>query len=219
MTAERLLILDFDGTLCLGDGPVLSFAREVAEVAATQPRELLDPLASFLRGDAGTEFDGCADGYSAVGAWARSRGLDTAVISAAFHRGRAEVDAGRIPISTPDGVVNRLAAMSDWRRVLVTNSPLASTLTLADRLGLTPVLDDIFGDAGKPAGLHTLLGADGELDARRWSRIVSIGDIWVNDLAPVHAAGGDTGLIERHAQPHATPTWRAGDVQPLFDQI
>lgn len=217
--ADRLLILDFDGTLCLGDGPVSAFAREVATAAGVAPVDLLDPLDRFLQGESGTEFDGCADGYTAVATWARERGLDRAAMTAAFLRGRAELDAGRIEVSTPPGVIERLESLQSWHRVLVTNSPLASTLTLTARLGLRPVLDAIIGDAAKPGGLEALLAPDGDLDARRWRRVVSLGDIWINDLAPVHATGGDTGLIERHAQPQATPTWRAGNIQALLDEI
>ncbi len=216
---EQLLILDFDGTVCIGDGPVTAFAREVADAAGVHATELLDPLDRFLRGESGTRFDGSADGYTAVGQWARERGLDRAALSAAFLRGRAEVDAGRIAIAAPEGVIDRLAELREWRRVLVTNSPLTSTMTLTSKLGLTPVLDAVIGDAAKPGGLQALLAPGGELEAGRWSRIVSIGDIWVNDLEPVHVLGGETGLIERHPQPQATPTWRAANVQQLLAQI
>ncbi len=217
--ADRLLILDFDGTLCLGDEPVREFARQVASEAAAPAPELLDPLDRFLQGEQGTPFDGCADAYTAVAAWARERGLERDAMTAAFLRGRAELDAGRIEISTSDGVIDRLGAMLGWYRVLVTNSPLASTMTLTARLGLDTVLDTIIGDAAKPGGLEALLSPAGDLAARRWGRIVSLGDIWVNDLAPVDAVGGETGLIERHPQPQATPTWRAANVQSLLDQI
>lgn len=217
--ADRLLILDFDGTLCLGDGPVRAFAREVASAAGASEGELLDPLDRFLLGETGSEFDGCADGYTAVALWARERGLGRGPMTEAFLRGRADLDAGLIEISTPDGVIDRLGSLTGWHRVLVTNSPLASTTTLTTRLGLQPVLDAIIGDAAKPGGLEALLAPRGVLDARRWSRIVSVGDIWINELAPVHAIGGDTGLIERHPQPEATPTWRADNVQSLLDRI
>lgn len=217
--SDRLLILDFDGTLCLGDGPVRAFAREVASAVGASAAELLDPLDRFLQGESGTPFDGSADAYTAVAEWARNRGLERGAMTAAFLRGRAEVDAGSIEISSPDGVIGRLGALEGWHRVLVTNSPLASTVTLTARLGLDTVLDAIIGDAAKPGGLDALLAPDGELDVRRWRRIVSLGDIWINDLAPVHAVGGDTGLIERHPQPEATPTWRADNVQSLLDQI
>lgn len=217
--ADRLLILDFDGTLCLGDGPVRAFAREVATAAGAAPVDLLDPLDRFLQAESGTEFDGCADGYTAVATWARERGLERAAMTAAFLRGRAELDAGRIEVSTPPGVIERLDSLRGWHRVLVTNSPLASTVTLTARLGLRPVLDTVIGDAAKPGGLEALLAPGGGLDARRWRRVVSLGDIWVNDLAPVHAVGGETGLIDRHRQPQAAPTWRADNVQALLAQI
>lgn len=217
--SRQLLILDFDGTLCLGDGPMRAFAVSVADAAAVAHAELLDPLDEFLHGVRDTVFDGCADGYTAVATWARERGIDGEALSAAFFRSRAEVDAGLVPVETLDGMVEALSGLTEWRRVLVTNAPINSTRILAGRLGLTPVLHDIIGDAAKPAGMHRLLGAHGDLDRQQWDRIVSIGDIWDNDLAPVFAWGGDTGLIERHVQPQATPTWRGANVLELLARL
>lgn len=217
--ARGLLILDLDGTLVLGDGPVMGFAAAIAETAGAAPASLLDPLERFLAGRTGTEFDGCADGYIAVGRWAAAHGLGAKATSAAFQRSRVDVDSGRIPVHAPDRAVARLRSMARWHRVLVTNSPRASAETLIERLGFAGALDAVIGDARKPGGLERLVGPGGRLDAGGWDRVVSIGDIWDNDLAPVHAVGGQTGLIERHAQPHATPTWRAGDLQQALEQL
>lgn len=215
-----LLILDFDGTLCLGDGPARAYGMQVAREAGRDPLEISAALDGFfgVTDDVG-ELDGTPDGYTAVARWGRARGLDDHALSRAFQRSRPAVESGEVPVHAPDGAA---ALLDDWRafdRVLVTNAPQVGTELLVDRLGLRDVLDDILGDAAKPAGLSRMLGPGGALDAARRPFIISVGDIWANDLAPVAAQGGVTGLIERHPQPDASPTVRAGSIQAVFERL
>lgn len=216
--SRDLLILDFDGTLCLGDAPVLAYATEVARALGHPEASILVPLEAFLNGEEPRGFAGSADGYSAVAHWARSHGLEERAMSAAYHASREALASGAIDIRTPDGIEGFLRGFSDWERVLVTNAPTAGTELLVERLGLAPLLDRVIGDAGKPEGLRrfTAPGADG--DPRRRSRTLSIGDIWRNDLEPVaHAAA--TALIERHPQADAQPTFRGSRIDALYDDI
>lgn len=216
--SRDLLILDFDGTLCLGDAPVLAFASEVAKAAGRPEASIREPLEAFLGGADSTRFAGCADGYSAVAAWAREHDLAASAVSYAYLASREVLEGGELDIRTPDGVEEFLRGFSGWERVLVTNAPTAGTEGLVERLGLATLLDRVIGDAGKPDGLrrYTAPGADGDLT--RAGRVLSIGDIWRNDLEPVaHAAA--TALIERHAQPDARPTFRARELVALYDEI
>ena len=48
--SEGLLILDFDGTLCLGDAPVIAYATEVARSLGHPERSIQEPLEAFLGG-------------------------------------------------------------------------------------------------------------------------------------------------------------------------
>ncbi|MER3394467.1 MAG: hypothetical protein RIA38_05840, partial [Microcella pacifica] len=69
--SEGLLILDFDGTLCLGDAPVIAYATEVARSLGHPERSIQEPLEAFLGGVSDGPFAGSADGYGAVAQWAR----------------------------------------------------------------------------------------------------------------------------------------------------
>lgn len=215
-----LLILDFDGTLCLGDGPVRAYGLEVAREAGHDPREIAEALDGFfgVAGDVG-ELGGTPDGYTAVARWGRARGLDEVALSRAFHRSRPAVERGDVPVYAPEGAVDLLDQWRHCDRVLVTNAPQSGTEVLVERLGLRGVLDHIVDDAAKPAGLSRMLSPGGALEAEHRPLIVSVGDIWVNDLAPVAGLGGITGLIERHPQIDATPTVRAGDIQQVFERL
>jgi FMN phosphatase YigB (HAD superfamily) len=216
--SRDLLILDFDGTLCLGDAPVLAYASEIARAVGEPEASIRTPLEAFLSGEDSTRFAGCADGYSAVALWARAHHLDESSMSAAYLASREVLESGALAIETPAGIEDFLRAFAHWERVLVTNAPTAGTELLVERLGLAPLLDRVIGDAGKPEGLHryTEPGADG--DPRERGRTLSIGDIWRNDLEPVaHVAA--TALVERHAQPDARPTFRAPRIEDLYDVI
>lgn len=215
-----LLILDFDGTLCLGDGPVRAYGREVAIAAGIDPATISEALDDFFGpSPAAGELSGTPDGYTAVARLGRARGLSDEDLGRAFRRSRPAVESGEVPVHAPEGALDLLERWSECERVLVTNAPQRGTETLVARLGLTGGLDVIVGDAAKPAGLHRLLAAGGPLDAARRPLIVSVGDIWVNDLEPVAAIGGMTALIERHPQPDATPTVRAGGFQEALDRL
>lgn len=215
-----LLILDFDGTLCLGDGPVRAYGREVAREAGHDPLEISVALDGFFGvADEVGVLAGTPDGYTAVARWGRARGLDDLALSRAFQRSRPAVESGEVSVYAPEGAVDLLEGWRDFERVLVTNAPQKGTETLVERLGLRGVLDDIVGDAAKPSGLSRMLAPGGELHAARRPLIVSVGDIWVNDLAPVASQGGVTGLIERHPQTDAVPTVRADTIQGVFELL
>jgi len=213
-----LLILDFDGTLCVGESPVLAYAREVARALGEPAPSILEPLESFLAGEPSPLAAGSADGYSAVAAWARSRGLGDEDLGLAYHASRRELEAGELEVAAPEGIEAFLHSFESWERVLVTNAPRAGTEHILERLHLAHLVDRVVGDAGKPDGLRrfTASGAEGDLRAR--DHVLSIGDIWRNDLEPV-AHGAATALIERHAQPEARPTFRAATIEALYDEI
>lgn len=216
--SRDLLILDFDGTLCLGDAPVLAYATEVARAVGEPEASILAPLEAFLRGEDAGGLAGSADGYSAVARWARDHDLGERAMSDAYLASREALEAGELDIGTPDGIEGFLRGFADWERVLVTNAPTAGTVRLVERLGLAPLLDRVVGDAGKPEGLRRYTAPGAEGDPHRRGRTLSLGDIWRNDLEPVaHAA--TTALIERHPQPAARPTFRAARIEDLYDVI
>jgi phosphoglycolate phosphatase-like HAD superfamily hydrolase len=213
-----VLILDFDGTLCLGDAPVRAYAAEVAALLGGDPALINEPLDAFLATRVST-IEGVVDGYQAVAHLARQHGLNDAALSTAYTRSRRALDSGHLDISAPDGIHELLGEWSDYRRVLVTNAPGAGTSALLETLGIASLIDDVVGDARKPGGLERLLAQPDRLGWNSGEPLVSVGDIWVNDLAPVAARGGLTGLIERHAQPEATPSVRAPRIQDVLDEL
>ena len=207
---NSILLLDFDGTIALGDGPVLAYATQVA-TALGDDGGFVESIRSALA----ASDDGALDGYDAVRRAATPRGADSRLLSAAYRASREQLATPAAPITAPAGLADFLTeAAADAERMLVTNAPATRIDAALDALGLAGLFDRIVTGAGKPAGLEALLATLPDD-----SRVLSIGDIWHNDLAPAHARGHATALIGGFADPDATPTYRAADFATLIPQL
>ncbi|NRD27520.1 HAD family hydrolase [Frigoribacterium sp. VKM Ac-2836] len=237
MTTTHVLVLDFDGTVCLGDGPVLTYARLLDEaLAETDPRHpprLVEAvLARFVGSPLDDEptgvdeavalADGSPDGYVVAERVSRALGIDDDTRSAAYAGARAALADGRLETTAPEGLAELLGSLPDGVHVvLVTNSPEHGVVQPLERLGLADRVDAIVTDARKPSGLPAVLDrlrADAGLDDRP-DRLLSVGDIWANDLEPAAAQGSPTALVERFPAPDARPTHRAPTLPELYPAI
>lgn len=205
---NSILLFDFDGTIALGDGPVLAYAQQVA-AGLGDDGTFLDDVRAILAAADGDALDG----YDAVRRVAETRGADARLLSAAYLASRAQLGTADAPIAAPDGLAGFLAGV-DAERILVTNAPAIRIVDALGTLGLRGLFDRIVTDAGKPQGLEAVLD-DLPVDAR----VLSIGDIWHNDLAPAHARGQATALIGGFSDPDATPTFRAAEFSTLVPQL
>ncbi|MFC0678020.1 HAD family hydrolase [Lysobacter korlensis] len=222
-----VLVLDFDGTVCLGDAPVYEYAAAVvrrlpeAERPAGEER-LHSALAGFFTGVRNPDLAEAPDGYYAVAALAAELGVSDADRNAAYLESRTAVHAGEVPIFAPPGLRDVLdEARRHARVVLVTNAPERGVESLLGILGLGEVFDTVRGDAGKPAGMGPILDALLEDAALRATpdRLLSVGDIWANDLAPAAERGCSTALIDRYGLGDGEPTHVAAAIVELYPAI
>ncbi|GAA4196605.1 HAD family hydrolase [Microbacterium oryzae] len=205
---QSILVFDFDGTVALGDGPVCSYARHiVARDSAVSYEDLISDLERPA---------GALDGYDLVARRARAAGADASTLDAAYLASRAQLATPESPVCAPRGLDVFLAALRGRaRRVLATNAPAIRIDEALAALGLADVFDEVLTDVGKPAGMSGYL--DG-LPAG--ARVLSIGDIWVNDLAPAHQRGHATALVGTADVPAtAAPDHRAAGVADLYEVI
>jgi FMN phosphatase YigB (HAD superfamily) len=205
---NSILLFDFDGTIALGDGPVLAYAQQVADALGDQ-----DGFVDGIRAQLASADEESLDGYDAVRRAAEERGADAALLSTAYLASRAQLATADAPIEAPEGLAAFLAD-ADAERVLVTNAPAIRIAEALDALGLAGLFDRVVTDARKPAGLEAVLA-----DLPAGARVLSVGDIWHNDLAPAHARGHATALIGGFPDPHATPTFRAAEFSTLVPQL
>lgn len=202
LTSDVILLFDFDGTVCLGDGPAYAYARRVA--AALGPddeRAFLAAHDAFCKGRPTTAstFD-ALDPYNAVRRLAGEYGLGEDVRLPAYLEARAGMAAGEFELSAPEGFREFLWDLPGGvRTALVTNAPLDGLEAILARIKLDGLFDEVIGDAAKPAGLGPIL--DGLLGGREASSLLSIGDIPRNDLVPAAERGCATAYVDHFGRP------------------
>ena len=263
---EKLLVLDFDGTLCLGDDPVLTYAAHVDATLADRgltgnlPRQVHQIVSEALATDQllaaeityrtdGTpvavaeELGGqepthkseahpvswpLQDGYQLTQLLAHQAGLTGAESGQCFRQARRALVAAGLESSdlhAPGGATEVLAEVRDRAVVvLITNSPADGFAPWLQALGLSESFDAVINDARKPFGMPEALdAARAETDrspgetATSQDLVLSIGDIWRNDLAHVSADGGTTVLIDRFSTGLGAPDHRVTDWSQAAD--
>jgi len=206
-STRPVLVLDFDGTVCVGDAPVWAYAEAVIagllDDATTAGRDGVasDDLDADIRARLGAFLDGepgspaYIDGYAAVAALAADR-ASAEQLQLAYATSRRALADGSIPVSTPPGLAELLSELGgNIERVLVTNAPEDGIRETLGALGLDTVIDRVITSAGKPSGWTALL--PGLIGHRPASAVLAVGDIWGNDLEAPLAAGCATALIDR----------------------
>lgn len=210
------LVLDFDGTVCLGDGAVWAYADRVlpllpGDVGARVRNALADYLA---RPWSWPDF---ADGYIALAQLTEGSVTPAARHEAYLDSRQALSDPGA-DIHPPDGLAELLDELAgSVRTVVLTNAPATGLDAALHRLGLTDRIDTVLHSAGKPEHAPELL-ADLLADAPA-SHLCSVGDLWANDIAPALQLGCVTALIDRTGAESRPAHLRAGRIEDLYPGI
>lgn len=207
-------MLDFDGTVCLGDDAVLAYARELAahpggeDVPADIERFLADPDVDPRLADAD-------DGYQAVWKLGELAGISPDRRNAAYRLSRENLDTA--DLRTPPGLVELLEEL-DVRRVLCTNAPGHRLEPLLDALGLRAVIDYVLPDARKPTlmGVHLSKLLDAAGLSGHPEQLMSVGDIWHNDLAPALEIGCATAYVDAYGRNRGAAHLRAATLPEMY---
>lgn len=223
---DTLLLLDFDGTVAVGHGPVHAYAAAAASslppAAAAAFRA--DVAAALAADQDGGPHGGRAaplplDGYDLVRLLAERHGVGPLALSAAYLASRHALGTDGAPVSAPPGLAAVLAELrTEATVVLATNAPATRLRPTLVDLGLGGLLDRVVTEVGKPAGLGAVLDGLGAAPAGP-VRVLSIGDVWANDLSPVAARGHATALVSRRPPPEARPTWTVPDLPALYPAL
>lgn len=206
-----ILLLDFDGTVCLGDDPVRAYADAVADALDPATAEALrSGLTAFLDTGAGEYLDG----YSAVQHLAA--GVDARDLAAAYAHSRERLATGELEVWAPAGLAEFLGRICA-EVVLATNAPRRGVIETLDRLGLASGIDRIVTDAGKPEKMPCVV--DDVIGERPPHLLAAVGDIWRNDLDAPHRRGAVTAYIDRHGHPRPEATFFAPTFEAMYDQL
>lgn len=211
-----VLVLDFDGTVCLGDGPVLAYADAILpHLDAQSAARVSDGLLGYLADLPGA--GDYADGYDAIAQLAGPE-VTAEILGAAYAHSRALLAGGGLDIHAPVGLAELLDRVRPAVRVvLMTNAPDTGLTESLATLGLTAGIDEVVASAGKPAGssaiLRRLLGG---ADPRT---LLSVGDLWVNDIAPALEFGCATAFIDRGGRDDRPADARGRTMPELYPAI
>lgn len=250
---NKLLLLDFDGTLCLGEDPILTYADR-ADAELTQ-RSLPGPggrsvrevvTAAFARDSLLAEeihYDDAGlplavlnqpgpsaaaahpvswplqDGYQLVQLLAVQSGLTNEDAGQAFQQARRDLVAAGLEntdLHAPAGAEDLFSELREAGTgvVLVTNSPAEGFGTWLSTLGLQDSFDAVINSAQKPFGMPQAVEQARQASPSTpvaLTQILSVGDIWANDLAHPDEVGGSTILIDRFGTNLGRPTHRVPD--------
>lgn len=256
---ERLLLLDFDGTVCLGDDPVLGYAEQIDRILAERGEQAPGPgvrdtvsraldegnlLVPEIRFDSSGLPEGVddepepaagaahplswplQDGYQLTQLLAVQAGLSHELCGQAFREGRRVLIARGFEnsdVHAPEGLSDVLAQLrGQCQVVLATNSPAESFAPWLRYLQLTDSFDLVINDSRKPYGMPQVVARARETAQGgpvRIENVLSVGDIWRNDLEHVHAIGGQTLMIDRFATGLGCPDDRVREVDEALALI
>jgi FMN phosphatase YigB (HAD superfamily) len=225
---NQALLVDLDGTLYRGDGPVRAYADGVARTLPDADAEkFLSIVDGYLAHGVGEhtepELLAATDGWEAVQRLATLRfGVGGTELDEAFLASRAALAGPELAVEVPGGLLDTLAALRPSTRVvLATNSPQLGLAALLTRIDAGEAFDEVIDSAAKPVGLPRILAHLAEevgVRERPW-RIFSVGDHWHNDIAPAREFGASTGYVDRFHRADGPADATASTVEGLLPAI
>lgn len=216
---DKTLLFDFDGTISLGSGPVLAYARSAAaELPRAEAAAFIETVRVTLDAHPSGRVPGSAaiDGYDLVRVLSAEHGIRPDSLGPAYLVSREHLASPLAPVVAPAGLAAFLAgAKGRANLVVATNAPETRIEAALDILGLGGLFDAVYTSLSKPVGLTTVLD--------EWmprGQLLSIGDVWANDLAPAHARGALTALVGPPVESEEfAPTFRGDDLYTLYPVI
>lgn len=183
----RSVIFDFDGTLAIGHGPVVAYAKQVAPSAGADfVQRVEEALRTF---DAGRST--YRDGYHVVGELAAQDGVSSGTMNQAYQASREILGTAEAPVAAPEGLAGLLEALREHAELhLATNAPGVGVEQVLDSWGVRHLFDHLHFSVGKPDGLYPILR-----EALQLGPVMAIGDIVEFDLQPAIDLGADTALV------------------------
>jgi FMN phosphatase YigB (HAD superfamily) len=142
------IVFDFDGTVIVGNGPVLAYAREMARFA---PEGFLAraeaEIAAFEAGRAASY----RDGYDVVGTLGTDAGVSAGDRQLAYLASRELLGSAQ-PADPAPGLADILARIPEETRVvLATNAPEAGVESALAGWGIRDRFDELIYNTGKPS--------------------------------------------------------------------
>ncbi len=218
-TVAAIVVMDLDGTLYRGAAPYRYYARRIADSLPEERRgEYLQAVERFLAGESRVQ---AADGWEAAVVLAGGPAGNSSGFSQAFLETRRFMLEKRCELEIPFGMTEFLAqARRRARLVLVTNTPAEYVFPLLQRLGLGSNFDEVCCGAEKPSRLGPRLTALAEVFGLAPQAVLSVGDHFLNDIAPALTAGCTTAYLDPYGiGPSGQTTFESPDFEGLAEPL
>ena len=199
--------------------PRLYVGTDSFDLDAEMPLLLNLPSAPLACREPLAEFEGAPDGYIAVQRCATAKGVPGSALLAAFLEARRQLAETGLDTRAPEGLralLDELRA-NGTRVLLVTNAPPHGLDRMLVHLGLDGAFDDVIADAGKPRGLAAILDGLGHPVTK--DTVLSVGDIYLNDLSVPLERGASTALIDPFDRVEGDPDMRVRAFEDLIPFI
>lgn len=219
MSGRPVLVFDLDGTLYRSAAACRHYAEGIAETLDPDARDAyVAAVEQYLEARGGVD---ASDGWEAAVLLAGGARGASRAFAEQFARTRAFMLTDACALELPDGLVELLDnAAGRARRVLVSNTPSFGVMPLLNRLGLAERLDEVICDAAKPYRFAERLRAHAAVEGVPVRAVLSIGDHFVNDIAPALDAGCSTAYINPFGVgPHGRAELEAPRLEDLLGEI
>lgn len=101
LRTQAAIIFDFDGTVALGHGPVLAYAKAIPEELLSNPAAFAEQVDAALA-DIDDMKSPYRDGYHAIAELAIAQGIDTQELSQAYSTSRGLLGTEQAPVQMPE---------------------------------------------------------------------------------------------------------------------
>jgi FMN phosphatase YigB (HAD superfamily) len=218
------VVFDFDGTVYRGNDPYYYYAREISQALPAAEREsYLAAMEAYLCQESSTE---ASDAWEAAVVLAGGPGGASAAYADAFAATRRYMTTLECQLEIPEGLGDLLGELRDQvRLVLASNTPARFVYPLLAHLEVLDWFDEISCQSEKPDRFAARLEGVAATLEIPLDHVMSVGDHFVNDIAPALDLGCATAYVDTYGVgpdrvgPDRVAALHAATVEELLDPL
>lgn len=213
------LVFDLDGTLYRGNEPYRYYARQISAGMPEAEREAyLEAMDAYLRQESSVAV---SDAWEAAVVLAGGPRGASAAFADAFAATRMFMTSRTCALEVPEGLRDLLAELHDRARLfLASNTQARFVFPLLARLEILECFDEIACQSEKPARFAARLHGVAATMELSPDHVMSIGDHFVNDIAPAVALGCASAYVDPYGTgPDQVATLHAATLEELLEPL
>jgi len=213
------MVFDLDGTLYRGNEPYRFYAQSISrQLPESERRPYLAAMEAYLRQDSPLEV---SDAWEAAVVLAGGPRGVSAAYTDAFAATRRYMATPACELEVPKGLSDLLGELRDRVRiVLASNTPARFVFPLLARLDVLEWFDEISCQSEKPDRFAARLEGVAATLRIPLDHVMSVGDHFVNDIAPAVDLGCATAYIDSFGTgPAGRAAFHAATLEELLEPL